>query len=408
VVSHMTTSHTAWAVDDSRFGMTAVVFLAAMSLMTGTTSGRWMIVGNDEKTTWDEQGKQLFFPGRAKDSVCLVDLSGDPLAPKIVATLPLENSVYGPPTNLAITPDEKLAFVANPVKLVEKDGQPAMVPDNKLHVIDLEGMPRHLATIEVGQQPSGMDVSPDSRLLLIANRAQNALSVLAIQGKSVKLVDSVEIGVPTAAVEFTPDGRRALVVQQQHNKVGILHIDGQKVTYNAPEDINVGILPYNVAIAPQGNIALVANSGATGGNDGNADTVSVIDLTARPPHVIDNINVGDGPEGLAISPDGRLAVAVLIRGSQNARANPATAWAAHKNGSVAILDINGKQVRKTAEIEVGGMPEGVVFSPDSKYIYIGNFLSRNVSILKAGGTRVVDTGRTLKLPGQPGAMRGPR
>jgi 6-phosphogluconolactonase (cycloisomerase 2 family) len=367
-----------------------------------------MIVGNDEKTTWNDQGKQLFFPGRTNDSVCLVDTSGDPLSPKIVATLPLENSVYGPPTNLAITPNEKLAFVANPVRLIEKDGQPIVVPDNRLHVIDLEGTPKHLATIEVGQQPSGMDVSPDGKLLLIANRAQNSLSVLAIEGKSVKLLDSVEIGVPTAAVEFTSDGRRALVVQQQHNKVGILHISGQKVTYDAQEDINVGILPYNVAIGPKGDIALVANSGVTGGNDGNADTISVIDLTARPPHVIDNVNVGDGPEGLAISPDGKLAAAVLIRGSQNARANPATAWAARKNGSVAILAIDGKCVRKTGEIEVGGMPEGVVFSPDSRYIYIGKFLSRNVSILKAGGREAVDTGKTLRLPGQPGAMRGSR
>jgi YVTN family beta-propeller protein len=405
----MTTNGTTGTTDRRPMRLTTVgVFVSTLLLIAGTLHARWMIVGNDEKTTWDGQGKQLFFPGRAQDSVCLVDLAGDPLSPKIVATLPLENSVYGPPTNLAITPDEKLAFVANPVKLVEKEGQPEMVPDNKLHVIDLEGMPKHLATIEVGQQPSGMDVSPDGRLLLIANRAQNSLSVLAVEGKSVKILNAVEIGVPTAAVEFAPDGRRALVVQQQHNKVGILHIEGGKVTYNSQEDINVGILPYNVAIAPKGDIALVANSGITGGNDGHADTVSVIDLTARPPHVIDNVNVGDGPEGLAISPDGRLAAVVLIRGSQNARANPATAWAAHKNGSAALLAINGKQVRKIGEIELGGMPEGVVFSPDSRYIYIGNFLSRNVSILKVNGRTTVDTRKTLQLPGQPGAMRGPR
>lgn len=90
----------------------ATAFVSAVLVITGTLHARLMIVGNDEKTTWDDQGKQLFFPGRAKDSVCLVDLGGDPLAPKIVATLPLENSVYGPPTNLAIAPDEKLAFVA--------------------------------------------------------------------------------------------------------------------------------------------------------------------------------------------------------------------------------------------------------------------------------------------------------
>jgi DNA-binding beta-propeller fold protein YncE len=404
----MTTNRTTTITGKNLFRWTvAAAFVSIVLAVTGTLHARWMIVGNDEKTTWDEQGKQLFFPGRAKDNVCLVDLAGDPLAPKIVATLPLENSVYGPPTNLAITPDEKLAFVANPMKLVEKDGQPAMVPDNKLHLIDLEGMPRHLVTLEVGPQPSGMDVSPGGKLLLITSRAQNSLSVLAIEGKAVRLLDSVEIGVPTAAVEFTPDGRRALVVQQQHNKVGILHIDGRKVTYDAREDINVGILPYNVAVAPKGDLALVANSGVTGGNDGNADTLSVIDLTARPPHVIDNVNVGDGPEGLAISPDGRLAAAVLIRGSQNSRANPATAWAAHKNGSIAILSIDGKSVRKTDEIELGGMPEGVVFSPGGTYIYVGNFLSRDVSILKARGRKVVDTGKTLKLPGQPGAMRGP-
>jgi DNA-binding beta-propeller fold protein YncE len=222
------------------------------------------------------------------------------------------------------------------------------------------------------------------------------------------MLASVEIGVPTAAVEFTPDGRRALVVQQQNNKIGILHVEGGKVTYNPQEDINVGILPYNVAVSPRGDLALVANSGVTGGNDGNADTISVIDLTARPAHVIDNISVGDGPEGLAISPDGKIAVAVLIRGSQNARANPATAWAAHENGSVAILSIDGKNVRKIGEIEVGRMPEGVVFSPDSRYIYVGNFLSRNVTILEVKGGKAFDTGQTLKLPGQPGAMRGPR
>ena len=405
----MTANRTTRTIDRGSFRLTAAVVLVSTVLLTaGTLHARLMIVGNDQKTTWDDQGRQLFFPDQAKDNVCIVDIASDPLSPKIVATLPLENSVYGPPTNLAITPDEKLAFVANPVKLIEKDGQPGVVPDNRLHVIDLEGTPRHLATIEVGQQPSGMDVSPNGRLLLIANRAQNSLSVLGIEGKTVKIIDSVEIGVPTAAVEFTPDGRRALVVQQQHNKVGILHIDGDKVTYDPTEDIHVGILPYNAVVSPKGDIALVANSGVTGGNDGNVDTVSVIDLTARPAHVIDNISVGDGPEGLAISPDGKFAVAVLIRGTQNARANPATAWAWHKNGSVAILAIDGKRVRKTGEIEVGGMPEGVVFRPDSRYIYVGNFLSRNVSILKVSGRKVADTGKTLKLPGQPGTMRSPR
>jgi hypothetical protein len=62
----------------------------------------FMIVGIDEKVTWDDEGKTILSaPG--KDSVLIVDLA-NPEDPKIVATLPLENSVVGPPVNLDIDP----------------------------------------------------------------------------------------------------------------------------------------------------------------------------------------------------------------------------------------------------------------------------------------------------------------
>ena len=139
-----------------------------------------------------------------------------------------------------------------------------------------------------------------------------------------------------------------------------------------------------------------------------SDGTTVIDLTAQRPHVINAVGVGDGPEGLVISPRGNLAVAVLINGSQNAQADPNTAWAANRNGRVAVLSIRGKNVRKIADIEVGAMPEGAVFSEDGQYIYVGNFLSDDISILKVEGRKIVDTGKRLKLPGSPAAMRGPK
>jgi len=54
------------------------------------------------------------------------------------------------------------------------------------------------------------------------------------------------------------------------------------------------------------------------------------------------------------------------------------------------------------------MPEGVVFSPDGQHIYVGNFLSGDISILKVMGRKVVNTGKRLQLPGNPAAMRGPK
>ena len=65
----------------------------------------FMIVGNDEKITWDDEGKLVLSPP-GRDSVVILDLA-EPETPRVVATLPLKNSVVGPPVNLAIGPHEQ-------------------------------------------------------------------------------------------------------------------------------------------------------------------------------------------------------------------------------------------------------------------------------------------------------------
>src|SRR5262249_60614778 len=117
-----------------------------------------------------------------------------------------------------------------------------------------------------------------------------------------------------SAVAITPDGKHALAVKSNANKVALLSIDGPKVTYDK-RDLPAGIFPYNVVVTPDGKLALTADTGNGGSSDGNADTVSVIDLAADPPRIIDHVTVGDSPEGLAISPKGDLAVTVEARGS---------------------------------------------------------------------------------------------
>jgi DNA-binding beta-propeller fold protein YncE len=238
-------------------------------------------------------------------------------------------------------------------------------------------------------------------MALVANRADNSISVLSIQGNTVKLIDTVAMGEMVSHVVFTPDGKRALATKFPGHKVAVLDIDGQKVTYSK-YDMPVGQWPYNISVTPNGKLALTADNGANGAADGHVDTVSVIDLEANPPRVIDRVVVGDSPEGLAISPTGQIAVAVLIKGSNSDK----KAWFYHRNASVVVLKIDGKKVRKVGEVNVRGLPEGAVFSPDGKYLYVGNFLDSDVSILKVDGTKVVNTGKTLKLPGHPASMRG--
>jgi hypothetical protein len=66
------------------------------------------------------------------------------------------------------------------------------VPDNKLFVIDLTTNPSaQIATVEVGKQPSRLSINKAGNLALVANRADNSISVLSISGKDVKLIDTV-------------------------------------------------------------------------------------------------------------------------------------------------------------------------------------------------------------------------
>jgi DNA-binding beta-propeller fold protein YncE len=379
----------------------AFLFVMVLVLWPSAAHAQLMIIGNDEKVTWDDAGKLVTMaPG--KDSVVVVDIGTNPEAPKIIASFPLMNSIIGPPTNLAITPDERLAIVANSMNWVQEGGAWKGVPDNKLYVIDLKtDPPSHIATIEVGKQPSGLAINGRGDLALVTNRPDNSVSVLSIEGKEVKLIDTVPMGEMVAAVAFTPDGKRAFAAKFPGHKVAVLDVEGQKVTYKK-YDMPVGLWPYNIDITPNGKIAITADNGNSGAADGHIDTVSVIDLEVDPPRVIDRVVVGDAPEGLAISPTGEIAVAVLLRGSNSAK----TAWFYHRNGSVVVLKIDGKTVTKVGEVEVRGLPEGVVFSPDGKYLYVGNFMDSDVSILKVDGTRVTDTGKRLQLPGHPASMRG--
>ena len=381
----------------------------------GPTRAQLLITGNDEKVSFDENGKTIRHAA-GKDTVSIIDIA-DPTKPRIVANLPLMNTITGPPVNLAITPDRHLALVANSLDWV-KDGEDWKgVPDNKIYVIDLTSSPpAHIGTVEAGKQASGIAINRAGTLALVANRADDSVTVLAIDGKNVKPVGTVSVATqPTpavaspppalpVAVAITPDSKHALVVKGGANRVGLLDIDGQKVSNAQLDgknyDMATGLNPLNVQITPDGKLAIVNNIG--GGQDGGVDTVGVIDLEATPPRVIDQVVVGDGPEGLAMSPTGGYAASLILNGTGGA---PKTAFYRHEKSYVALLKIDGKSVRKVAQADVGGLAEGIAFSPDGQYLYVGNFVEGDIDILRRDGDTLTKVG-SFALPGHPASMRG--
>ncbi|HEY1931667.1 MAG TPA: YncE family protein [Acetobacteraceae bacterium] len=377
----------------------AVAFaLTATLAMTTAHAAPFMIVGDDAKVGMDAQNKPVVNP-TGNDAVLIVDLA-KPEAPKIVASLALENSIVGPPTNLAISPNGSMALAADSMTVVQDNGANKMVPTDKLWVIDMKSNPPKLVqTLTLGKQPSGLSFSPKGDIALVCNRADGSLSILKIDGMNVTPAGSIQLTKGISTVEFTPDGKHALVVESPENQVAMLDIDGDKVT-DSKITFPTYLFPYNVVITPNSQMAIVADNGHLGSSDGNNDAVTVIDLRGPHPHVIDHVGVGDAPEGLAMSPKGDLAIVVSVNGS-----NMPNAWYHHKSSAVTVLKIQGMKVTPIKTIEVGRLTEPAAFTPDGRYIYVGNYLDKDFSILKVTGTNVVDTGKKLKLPGQPGSAR---
>jgi DNA-binding beta-propeller fold protein YncE len=389
----------------------------ALVLSAGVGRTQLLITGNDEKVRFDSATGKTVNQAPGKDTVSVIDIH-DPIKPRILANLPLMNTIIGPPVNLAITPDQHLALVANSLDWV-KDGESWKgVPDNKIYVIDLTASPpAHIATVEVGKQPSGMAINRAGTLALVTNRADDTVSALSIDGKNVKVVDTVSVAGPAAApgatpappalpsaVAITPDSKHALVVKSGANRVALLDIDAQKLSYANVDaknyDMATGLTPLNIQVTPDGKLGIVNNIG--GGQDGQVDTVGVIDLEASPPRVIDQVVVGDGPEGLAMSPTGGYAASLILNGTG---ATPKTAFYRHDKSYVALLKIDGKSVRKVAQADVGDLAEGIAFSPDGRYLYVGNFGDSDIDILRLDGDTLTKVAN-LPLPGHPASMRG--
>jgi len=358
-----------------------------------------VLIGLDQKVTYGPEGPVNGEPG--KDEVLIMDVT-TPGKPVIRARLPLMNSLLGPPTNLQITPDGKLGLVANSVLNTPDINGFKVSPDERLFVIDLTAAPPKLVdTVTVGKQPSGLAISHNGDLALVANRYGKSVSVLSISGGKVSLVGDVPIEQEAAAVAITPDGKRAFVCLNLANRVGVLTIDGQKVTYDKMMDIPVAFNPYNVDITPNGKFAIVSTTGA-GRNNG--DVLAVIDTGGPHPHTVDFMSPGNGPEGFAISPDGKWVAAALLLGSGARQSD----WFRTAGGELALmsLDSNTGEMTVTSRAPLGSLPDSIAFNPKSDYIYVGNYFGSDLQVFHIQAGKLKQIGANIKLGGQPASMRG--
>jgi DNA-binding beta-propeller fold protein YncE len=181
----------------------------------------------------------------------------------------------------------------------------------------------------------------------------------------------------------------------------VLSIDGDKVTYDKALDIPSAFTPYNIDITPDGQHVIASNTGAM---KNNADAVVVIEATGPHPHVVDIMTPGNGPEGFVIAPNGKWAATPLLLGTSAKDSD----WFKTRSGELVLMSIGpGGGLTVTGRAKLGALPEGVAYSPDSGYVYVGNYLDRTLQVFRIDNGKPLPVGPTIELPGQPASMRGP-
>jgi len=245
-----------------------------------------------------------------------------------------------------------------------------------------------LATFPVGQLPQHITPAHDMSALYVDNMDSNLLSVIDPASSTV----SSGIGVPRPYnLYFTPDGKKALVMAEPLNRIdfydaatwtllssvavpypGIDHADFSAggryllasceygghlvkvdvVSMQLVADLDVGGLPIDVKLSPDGMVFYVANQGRAG--------VSIIDPVSMTE--VGFLATGQGAHGMVVSRDTRsLYVSNRL------------------DGTISVIDFASRKVVKAWS--VGGSPDMLQVSPDGKQLWTSNRSGATVSVI---------------------------
>jgi DNA-binding beta-propeller fold protein YncE len=373
----------------------AAYALAALPLLSAVATAQIAVSANDHKAKLVD-GVNTTPQNPPPDTVTIIDLKASP--PKVIAEINVPTSVVGPPSSVAVARDESFAIVTAATKIDPADPK-KNAPDNKVTVIDLKASPPVvMATLEAGMGAAGVAINPAGNLALVANRSEGTVSVFTIADRKLTHTGKVQLGDAKSgpsAIAFSPDGKVALVSRDGDNKISVLTVDGSKVEHSK-RDVNAGLRPYPLDISSRGDVAAVANIGI---GAGDADTVSLIDLKAQPPRVVDTVTVGQTPEGLKISPDGQFVAVTAMNGSNKAKSSPFFA----DHGLVKVLRMDGGKFTPVAEAKVGHWCQGAAWSLDGKTLLVGCMVENEIFVLGFDGKALTNTGR-IKVSGGPAGI----
>jgi YVTN family beta-propeller protein len=267
---------------NERSGSVSVIDGATGEVTATLTVGkrpRGLSLSADGKTLYVAvSGSPIAGPGVDESKLPPPDKAADGIAVVDVASGAVRTVVKGvsDPEQVAAAPDGRL-FIAS-----EDTG--------KAVVFDAAG--KLVAEIPVGEEPEGVNLSPDASHAWVTSEADSRVTV--IDTRTLKVLGAVTVGARPRNTAFSPDGRRAYVAGEADRVITVIDTKTLAVL-NRVTLPDASMRPMGLAVSPDGR-RLYVSMGRGG---------QVVALEAASLSIVGAAKVGARPWGIALSPDGR-------------------------------------------------------------------------------------------------------
>lgn len=334
---------------------------------------------------------------------------------RVIATVSVGNS----PSGIAVTPNNRFAYVANNdnaglpngntvsvinlatnmvVKTISNAsfnqpytvtinaaGTKAYVTNSNSTTITIINTATNTVTgiIDGFDGPSGMVITPSGDRAYVNNYG-GPEGVKSGNGKTVRIVNlttnsiigaPITVGLAPAAITISPDGAFVYTINYETGNPGTGTMSIIQTSTNKVVGTIGGFSgPFAIALTSDGNYAYVTNFGSNNFSPVGT-TVSVVNLRSRA--IVKTIKVGTQPSGIAITPDGRFA---YVTNYNTLYLGPNFTLLTPGPGIVNIIDIATNKVLPQL-IMVGKSPADVTISPDGRFAYVTNYASNTVSVI---------------------------
>lgn len=364
------------------------------------------VVARAEIAVSANDGKQVragdIVNGPQPDSISVLNISGDHV--KLVGSVAAPAAMIGPPGAVAVSKDSRFALVTACQKL---DGT-NLVPDDLVEVVDLSdpAQPHVVQTAHAGPGASGISISPDGKLALVANTEDDTVTVFSLSGEKLTRAGQVQLppkSRPTDVV-FARDGKTAIAIAQGISREVVLSVNGTDVK-DSGKSFSSGRMPYGAVVTKDGKYLINTNLGGANPAPGmvaapHQGTVAMTDLGTG--KVVASVVVGPTPEHVVLSADGRYIAVVVANGTASVRSDPKFDKVL---GLLKVYGVGDGTLTPLAQADTGHWGQGATFSRDGKLILLQCAAEREIEVFRFDGkTLTQDKAATMAMGARPGSI----